>query len=161
MPDDRIVVLSCVVVLTGAGAFLTVVDVVVVVGVGFSTTVVHEVNSAVATARSGVTIISFFIVGVVSFMDRSSQVVLPDVFLAKISKLISRWVDRALRRAMLRNAGGAADFEHRAAERPIHLSHPRCSAISLTSISGVLIRECASSGLAGEANAGAGFFRAG
>ena len=50
----------------GAGAFLTVVDVVVVVaGAGVSTTVVHEVKSAVATARSGVTIISFFIVEVV------------------------------------------------------------------------------------------------
>lgn len=82
------VVLSWVVVV-GAGARVVCV-VVVVVGVGFSTTVVHEVNSAVATARSGVTIISFFIVGVVSFMDKSSQVVLPDVFLAKISKLISR-----------------------------------------------------------------------
>jgi hypothetical protein len=66
LPDERTVVLSCVVVLVGAGAFLIVVDVVVVVvGAGFSTTVVHEVNSAVATARSGVTIISFFIVGVV------------------------------------------------------------------------------------------------
>jgi hypothetical protein len=59
-------VLSVVVVL-GAGARLVcVVDVVVVVaGTGFSTTVVHEVNSAVATVRSGVTIISFFIVGIV------------------------------------------------------------------------------------------------
>jgi hypothetical protein len=66
LPDERTVVLSWVVVLTGAGLFLTVVCVVVVVaGTGFSTTVVHEVSSAVATARSGVTIISFFIVGVV------------------------------------------------------------------------------------------------
>ena len=72
------------------GARVVCVVVVVVAGVGFSTTVVHEVNSAVATARSGVRIISFFIVGVVSFMDRSSQVVLPDVFRAKISELISR-----------------------------------------------------------------------
>jgi hypothetical protein len=38
--------------------------VVVVTGTGFSTTVVHEVKNA-ATARSGVTIISFFIVEVV------------------------------------------------------------------------------------------------
>jgi hypothetical protein len=58
------VVLSWVVVVLGAGARVVCV-VVVVVGVGFSTTVVHEVNSAVATARSGVRIISFFIVGVV------------------------------------------------------------------------------------------------
>lgn len=87
MPDERIVVLSWVVWLIGARVVCVVV--VVVAGVGFSTTVVHEVNSAVATARSGVRIISFFIVGVVSFMDRSSQVVLPDVFLAKISELIS------------------------------------------------------------------------
>jgi hypothetical protein len=44
-----------------------VVDVVVVVaGTGFSTTVVHEVKQR-ATASSGVTIISFFIVEVVSF----------------------------------------------------------------------------------------------
>jgi len=61
LPDERTVV-SCVV----TGVFLTVVcDVVVVVGVGFSTTVVHEVRSTAATARSGVTIISFFIVEVV------------------------------------------------------------------------------------------------
>jgi hypothetical protein len=40
--------------------------VVVVVGAGFSTTVVHEVRSMAATASSGVRIISFFIVGVVS-----------------------------------------------------------------------------------------------
>jgi hypothetical protein len=64
LPEERIVVLSCVVVV-GAGAFRMVVDVVVVVvGTGFSTTVVHEVKS-MATARSGVTIISFFIVEVV------------------------------------------------------------------------------------------------
>ena len=45
--------------------FTVVVEVVVVVGVtGFSTTVVHEVNS-MATAKSGVRMISFFIVGVV------------------------------------------------------------------------------------------------
>jgi hypothetical protein len=48
--------------LTGAGARVVCVVVVVVAGVGFSTTVVHEVKSAVATTRSGVTIISFFIV---------------------------------------------------------------------------------------------------
>jgi hypothetical protein len=65
LPDERTVV-SCVVVLVGAGLFLTVVCVVlVVVGTGFSTTVVQEVKSAAATARRGVTIISFFIVGVV------------------------------------------------------------------------------------------------
>jgi hypothetical protein len=59
LPDERTVVLS--VVLTGA-FFRVVVDcvVVVVVGTGFSTTVVHEVKRA-ATARSGVRIISFFI----------------------------------------------------------------------------------------------------
>ena len=91
MPDERIVVLSCVVVVAvGAGAFRTVVCVVVVVvGTGFSTTVVHEVNSAVATARSGVTIISFFIVGVVSFMDSSAQVPRPDVFRVQISESFS------------------------------------------------------------------------
>jgi membrane-anchored protein YejM (alkaline phosphatase superfamily) len=44
--------------------FIVVVVVDVVVGVGFSTTVVHEVR-AKATARSGVRMISFFIVGVV------------------------------------------------------------------------------------------------
>jgi hypothetical protein len=50
------------------GAFFTVsecVVVVVVVGAGFSTTVVHEVRTTAAMARSGVRIISFFIVGVV------------------------------------------------------------------------------------------------
>jgi len=49
--------------------FIVVVDVVVVVGAGFSTTVVHEVR-AKATARSGVRMISFFIVGMVSFTAR-------------------------------------------------------------------------------------------
>ena len=60
-------VVSCI---TGAVLFF-VVDVVVVVvaGAGFSTTVVHEV-SARATARSGVRMISFFIVGIVSFTGR-------------------------------------------------------------------------------------------
>jgi hypothetical protein len=55
------VVVSCIV---GAGAvlFFTVeVVVVVVAGTGFSTTVVHELRTN-ATATSGVTIISFFIV---------------------------------------------------------------------------------------------------
>ena len=64
MPDERTVV-SCVVLGTVL-FFIVVVDVVVVVGAGFSTTVVHEVKNR-ATARSGVTIISFFIVEVVSF----------------------------------------------------------------------------------------------
>ena len=61
-------VVSCVV--AGTTAFF-VVDVVVVVvaGAGFSTTVVHEVR-AKATARSGVRMISFFIVGMVSFTAR-------------------------------------------------------------------------------------------
>jgi len=51
-----------------AGALLTVsewVVVVVVVGAGFSTTVVHEVKRTAAAASIGVTIISFFIVEVV------------------------------------------------------------------------------------------------
>jgi hypothetical protein len=44
--------------------FLTVEVVVVVVGAtGFSTTVVHDVNR-IATAKSGVRMISFFIVGI-------------------------------------------------------------------------------------------------
>jgi hypothetical protein len=50
------------------GIFLTDsvwVVVVVVVGAGFSTTVVHEVRSMAATASSGIRMISFFIVGVV------------------------------------------------------------------------------------------------
>jgi hypothetical protein len=82
LPDERTVV-SCVVV--GTVLFFIVVDVVVVVvGAGFSTTVVHEVKNR-ATASSGVTIISFFIVGVVSFKDNSAQVPRPDVFRAKIS----------------------------------------------------------------------------
>jgi hypothetical protein len=51
----------------GAGTLFVVVVcvVLVVVGAGFSTTVVHEVKSTAAAAISGVTIISFFIVGVV------------------------------------------------------------------------------------------------
>lgn len=76
------VVLSVVV----AGAFFTVVDcvvVVVVVGAGVSTTVVHEVKSTAAIASKGVRIISFFIVGVVSFKDDSVQAFRPDVFRAK------------------------------------------------------------------------------
>ena len=39
--------------------------VVVVVGAGFSTTVVHEVRSTAVTARNGVRMISFFIIEVV------------------------------------------------------------------------------------------------
>jgi hypothetical protein len=81
LPDERIVV-SCVVV--GVTAFFVVeVVVVVVVGAGFSTTVVHEV-SITATARSGVRMISFFIVGIVSFTANSAQVSRPDVFRKKI-----------------------------------------------------------------------------
>jgi hypothetical protein len=65
LPDERTVV-SCVVEVVGAGTFLVVVCVVVVLaGTGFSTTVVHEVNRAVATATSGVRMMSFFIVGIV------------------------------------------------------------------------------------------------
>jgi hypothetical protein len=63
LPDERTVV-SVVL----EGALLTVsewVVVLVVVGAGFSTTVVHEVRSTAATARTGVRIISFFIVEVV------------------------------------------------------------------------------------------------
>ena len=131
------VVLSWVVWLIGARVVCVVV--VVVAGTGFSTTVVHEVSSAVATARSGVTIISFFIVGVVSFMDTSAQVPLADVFLAKISQLISRPAAKT-----------QADF-----------SRPRCFAISLASISSASIRECVFSTRADEANAAAGLFRAG
>jgi hypothetical protein len=54
------------VVVVGTVLFLTVeVVVVVVVGAtGFSTTVVHDVNR-MATAKSGMRMISFFIVGVV------------------------------------------------------------------------------------------------
>jgi len=55
------------VVVEGATDFFVVeVVVVVVVGAGFSTTVVHEVRAR-ATARSGVRMISFFIIEVVSF----------------------------------------------------------------------------------------------
>jgi hypothetical protein len=75
-----VVTVSCVV---GAVLFLTVVvEVVVVAGTGFSTTVVHEFKS-MATARSGITKISFFIVGVVPSKTSSSQMPQPDVFRAK------------------------------------------------------------------------------
>jgi hypothetical protein len=49
-------------------------------------------------------------------MDRSSQVLRADVFLAKISELICA-VDRALRCAMPENGGGAAtlNIERRSA----------------------------------------------
>jgi len=71
-----VVVVSC----TGAVLFFTVVvDVVVVVGTGFSTTVVQEVR-AKATARSGVRMISFFIVEVVPSQNHSVQMPQPDVF---------------------------------------------------------------------------------
>jgi hypothetical protein len=65
LPDERTVVLS--VVVLGGGTLFVVVCcvVVVVVGAGFSTTVVHEVKSTAAQARSGVRMISFFIVGIV------------------------------------------------------------------------------------------------
>jgi S1-C subfamily serine protease len=70
LPDERTVVLS--VVVLGGGTLFVVVDwvVVVVLGAGFSTTVVHEVRSTAAHARSGVRMISFFIVGIVSFTAR-------------------------------------------------------------------------------------------
>jgi hypothetical protein len=64
LPDERVVVLSVLV----DGTFFVVsecVVVVVLVGAGFSTTVVHEVRTTAAIARNGVRIISFFIVGVV------------------------------------------------------------------------------------------------
>jgi hypothetical protein len=74
------------VVVVGAGTFFTVVvDVEVVVGAGFSTTVVHEVRSTAAQARSGVRMISFFIVWSCSFKLNSAHVPRPDVFRAKIS----------------------------------------------------------------------------
>jgi hypothetical protein len=67
LPEECVVVVSCI---TGAVLFFVVcVVVVVVAGAGFSTTVVHEV-SVRATARSGVRMISFFIVGMVSFTAR-------------------------------------------------------------------------------------------
>jgi hypothetical protein len=70
-------------VVLGTVLFFIVVDVVVVVaGAGFSTTVVHEVRTK-ATARSGVRMISFFIVGMVSFTANSVQVSRPDVFRTK------------------------------------------------------------------------------
>jgi hypothetical protein len=60
------VVVSCVV--EGTVLFLTVVvEVVVVVGTGCSTTVVHEVKSRAASDSRGVRMISFFIFEVVSF----------------------------------------------------------------------------------------------
>jgi hypothetical protein len=62
--------------------FVVEVVVVVVAGAGFSTTVVHEVR-ANATARSGVRMISFFIVEMVSFTADSVQVSRPDVFRTK------------------------------------------------------------------------------
>jgi hypothetical protein len=64
--------------------FLTVEVVVVVVGAtGFSTTVVHEVNK-MATAKSGMRMISFFIVGIgFSSQETSAQMPQPDVFRAK------------------------------------------------------------------------------
>jgi hypothetical protein len=52
-------------VLVGALLIVSECVVVVEVGAGFSTTVVHEVRSTAATASSGVRIISFFIVEVV------------------------------------------------------------------------------------------------
>jgi hypothetical protein len=82
------VVVSCVVV--GTTAFFVVeVVVVVVAGAGFSTTVVHELRAR-ATARSGVRMISFFIVGMVSFTADSVQVFRPDVFRTKFFEFNSR-----------------------------------------------------------------------
>lgn len=74
------VVVSCV---AGVTLFFVVVVVVeVVVGVGFSTTVVHEFKS-MATAKSGITMISFFIViGVVPSQNHSAQMPQPDAFRA-------------------------------------------------------------------------------
>ena len=70
------------------GAFLTdsvwVVVVVVVVGAGFSTTVVQEVKSIAAPARSGVRMISLFIVRVFPSQDESAHIPRPDVFRTKI-----------------------------------------------------------------------------
>ena len=78
------VVVSC----TGTVLFfVVVVDVVVVVGTGFSTTVVQEVR-AKATARSGVRMISFFIVGVVPSKNPSAQMPQPDVFRAQFFEIL-------------------------------------------------------------------------
>jgi hypothetical protein len=80
-------VVVCSTVVLGTVLFLTVeVVVVVVVGAtGFSTTVVHDVNS-IATAKSGVRMISFFIIGI-GFLhghfgaDASTRCVSGEVFL--------------------------------------------------------------------------------
>jgi hypothetical protein len=72
--------------------------VVVVVGAGFSTTVVHEVRSTAATARSGVTIISFFIVGVVPSKTIRRRFLCQTYFWRRFCNYLE--VDRALRRAM-------------------------------------------------------------
>jgi len=66
--------------------FVVVVEVVVVVGVGFSTTVVQEFR-AKATAKSGVRMISFFIVGVVPSQNHSAQMPKPDVFRAQFFEI--------------------------------------------------------------------------
>jgi hypothetical protein len=71
-------------VVLGTVLFLTVEVVVVVVGAtGFSTTVVHEVNK-MATAKSGMRMICFFIIGIgFSSQETSAQMPQPDVFRAK------------------------------------------------------------------------------
>jgi hypothetical protein len=66
--------------------FVVVVVVDVVVGVGFSTTVVQEFR-AKATAKSGVRMISFFIVGVVPSQIDSAQMPQPDVFRAQFFEI--------------------------------------------------------------------------
>jgi hypothetical protein len=68
------VVVCCSTVVEGAGTLFVVsecVVVVVLVGAGFSTTVVHEVRTTAAIARNGVRIMSFFIVGI--FPSRTNR----------------------------------------------------------------------------------------
>ena len=78
---ERVVVVST----AGVVLFLTVdcVVVVVVAGTGFSTTVVHEVNR-VANTKSGMRMISFFIVGVVFLLGHFGA----DVSTRRISRQV-------------------------------------------------------------------------
>ena len=84
--SPEVVVVVVDVVVSPVGVVVVVCVVVVVVGVGFSTTVVQDVNRR-ATAKSGMRMISFFIVEI-CFPSQTDSVQMPqpDVFRTHFSK---------------------------------------------------------------------------
>ena len=92
-------------------------DVVVVVGTGFSTTVVHEVRRR-AAAMSGMRMISFFIVGVVPSRTNRRRF-LSQMYFGR--RFLPWWIVRSGARCYWSRRKPPI-LKHRAAERSIHLT---------------------------------------